>query len=123
MLPFAILGPNRTPHDDQPWCEHLAEELIHGLLDAPGLNVVARGASFALGPSPGLSSLRDDLAVSHAIEGSVRRTATGLRVNARLIEADEGRAIYWERFDCAADDDAIPEQIAAKFAHRVKQFV
>lgn len=124
VLPFAILGPNRTTHDDRPWCDHLAEEMIHGLLDVAGVNVVARGASFALGPSPGLASLRDELAVSHAIEGSVRRTPSGLRVNARLIEAGEGRAIYWERFDISVSDlDAMPEVVATRFIERVRDLL
>jgi DNA-binding SARP family transcriptional activator len=124
VLPFAILGPNRTPHDDLPWCDHLAEELIIALLGAGDVRVVARSASFALGPSPGLAALRGDLGVSHAIEGSVRRTTTGLRVNVRLIDVSLGTAVSWERFDCNATDlDAMPEQIAERFVERVRDLV
>jgi DNA-binding SARP family transcriptional activator len=124
VLPFAILGPNRVSSDDRPWCDELAEELITALLDVPTLRVVARSASFALGPSPGLAAMRDELAVSHAIEGSVRRTTTGLRVNLRLIDASQGRAVHWERFDCAHGEiDAMSEPIAARFAERVQALV
>src|SRR5262249_35148210 len=97
VLPFVILGPNRTPHDDLPWCEDVAEELIIALLGAGDVRVTARSASFALGPSPGLAALREQLGVSHAIEGSVRRTTTGLRVNLRLIDVSLGTAVGWER--------------------------
>jgi DNA-binding SARP family transcriptional activator len=122
VLPFAILGPNRMTHDDRPWCDELADEMITALLDVPDLHVVARSASFALGPNPGLAVLRDELAASHAIEGSVRRTPTGVRVNLRLIDAGEGRAIFWERFDCAASDaDAMPERIATQFSKRLQE--
>jgi len=120
VLPFAILGPNRTTESDRPWCDELADEMITALLEVPDLHVVARSASFALGPNPGLAALRGELAASHAIEGSVRRTPTGVRVNVRLIDASEGRAIVWERFDCAADEaDAMPERIAAQFTNRL----
>ena len=120
VLPFAILGPNRTTESDRPWCDELADEMITALLEVPDLHVVARSASFALGPNPGLAALRGELAASHAIEGSVRRTPTGVRVNVRLIDASEGRAIVWERFDCAANDaDAMPERIAAQFTSRL----
>ena len=124
VLPFVILGPNRTPHDDLPWCEDLAEELIIALLDDGDVRVTARSASFALGPSPGLAALREHLGVSHAIEGSVRRTTTGLRVNVRLIDVALGTAVSWERFDCnAAELDAMPERIAERFVQRVRELV
>jgi DNA-binding SARP family transcriptional activator len=121
VLPFAILGPNRTTDDDRPWCDELADEMITALLDVLDVHVVARSASFALGPNPGLAALRGELAATHAIEGSVRRTSTGFRVNLRLIDAAEGRAIFWERFDCTADDvNAMPEHIATQFTRRLQ---
>ena len=122
MLQLAILGPNRTAHDDRPWCDHLAEEMIVALLEI-GARVVARSASHALGPNPGLGSLRE-LGVSHAIEGSVRRTSTGLRVTVRLIDATEGVARAWERFDVSdADAESMPEEIAARFAERLQRIL
>jgi TolB-like protein len=122
VLPFVILGPNRTTHDDLPWCEDVAEELIIALLGAGDVRVTARSASLALGPSPGLTALREQLGVSYAIEGSVRRTTTGLRVNVRLIDVSLGTAVSWERFDCnAAELDAMPERIAERFVERVRE--
>jgi DNA-binding SARP family transcriptional activator len=118
VLPFALLGPSRTTHDDRPWCDEIADELITALLDVPQLEVVARSVSFALGPNPGLEALRSELAVSHAIEGSVRRTSTGFRVNIRLVDTSEGRAIFWERFDCVAGE---AEEIAARFCGRLRE--
>jgi DNA-binding SARP family transcriptional activator len=122
VLPFALLGPNRTAHDDRPWCDELADEMITALLDVPGLEVIARTASFALGANPGLVALRERLGVSHAIEGSVRRTPSGFRVHVRLIETTDGRAVLWERFDCESREiDSMAEQVATRFAGRLSE--
>jgi DNA-binding SARP family transcriptional activator len=120
VLPFSILGPNRLPYDDRPWCDHLAEELITALLELP-LRVVARSASFALGENPGLATLRGQLGVSHAIEGSIRRVDAGLRVNIRLVELTGGHAVCWERFDISnIAIDRAPEDLATRFATRIR---
>jgi DNA-binding SARP family transcriptional activator/TolB-like protein len=123
VLPLALLGPNRVPEDYHGWSEELAEEIICALLPVGDVRVLARTASFALGVDPGLTLLRDELGVSHAIEGSLRRTADGLRVTLRLIETAEGHAVSWERFDCAPEDVPAQERIAAQFAERVRATV
>lgn len=121
VLPLAHLGPNREPDDFHSWSEGLAEEIIHALLPVPDLRVLSRTASFALGIDPGLTILRNELGVSHAIEGSLRRTETGLRVTLRLIETTGGHALSWERFDCSlVDDQSLQEKIALQFAERVQ---
>ena len=124
VLPLALLGPNRTPHDDRSWSDGLAEEIISALLATPGFRVVARNASFALGPNPGLTLLRGELGVPFAIEGSMSRTASGLRATLRLIETVEGHALAWEKFHCEADDPhALQESIARSFAEKVREAV
>ncbi len=121
VLPLALLGPNRVSDDYHSWSSALAEEIICALLPMPDLRVVSRTASFALGIDPGLTILRNELGVSHAIEGSLRRTETGLRVTLRLIETTEGHALSWERFDCSAvESHSLQERIAVQFAERVQ---
>lgn len=123
VLQLALLGPNRSPDDFHSWSGELAEEIICALLPVPELRVMSRTASFALGVDPGLSLLRDELGVSHAIEGSLRKTADGLRVTLRLIETAEGHALSWQRFDCAPVDAPAQERIALQFAERVRTTV
>jgi DNA-binding SARP family transcriptional activator len=123
VLPLALLGPNRVPEDFHGWSEGLAEEIISALLPAQDVRVVSRTASFALGIDPGMTLLRNELGVSHAIEGSLRKTADGLRVTLRLIETAEGHAVSWERFDCDATDSPAQERIAVQFAERVRSVV
>jgi DNA-binding SARP family transcriptional activator len=123
VLPLALLGPNRAPEDYHGWSEELAEEIICALLPVADVRVLSRTASFALGVDPGLTHLRDELGASHAIEGSLRKTADGLRVTLRLIETAEGHAVSWERFDCVTEDAPAQERIAAQFAERVRATV
>ena len=124
VLPFAALGPNHADHDHAHWSDGLAEEMINALLGVPAMRVVARGASFALGPTPSLASLRQELRVSHAVEGSVRRIDSGVRVTVRLIEASEGHAVWWERFDCSFTESMkMQEHIAHRVAERVRDLV
>jgi TolB-like protein len=120
VLPFSVLGSNATSADvARDWGDGLAEEIIHSLLAVPTVSVLARTTSFALGSSPTLSALRE-LNVSHAVEGSVRRTPSGMRVTVRLLEADAGRAVWWDRVDFAHDDaHVMHEDIAARVATRL----
>ncbi|MEP6619282.1 MAG: BTAD domain-containing putative transcriptional regulator [bacterium] len=117
VLPFAIFGRRDDTMDERYWSDGLGEEILSALLEVPEMTVVARAAAFALGPTPSLAMLRE-LSVSHVVEGCVRRTETGLRVTVRLMEATEGRAVWWDRVDCGVDDGvATHEQIAARVAH------
>jgi TolB-like protein len=118
VLPLALLGPNRTSDDFHSWSGELAEEIICALLPVQELRVLSRTASFALGIDPCLTRLRDELGVSHAIEGSLRKTENGLRITLRLIQTADGHALSWERFDCTPVDGA--ERIARQFAERVR---
>jgi TolB-like protein len=121
VLPFAVLGARSSEHDDRHWCDDLAEEMLSALIEIPGWRVVARSASFALGPTPGLAALRDELTTSHAVEGSIRRTATGLRVNLRVIDVADGRAVSWDRIDCdSAEPHFAQAAIARSLADRVR---
>ena len=122
VLPFAALGPNRADHDHTHWYDGLAEEMINALLAVSSMRVVARSASFSLGPTPSLASLRQELRVSHAVEGSVRRIDSGVRVTVRLIETSDGHAVWWERFDCSLTESAtMQEHIAQRVAERVRE--
>jgi TolB-like protein len=123
VLPLALLGPNRVSEDFHSWSQELAEEIICALLPVSDVRVLSRTASFALGIDPGLTSLRNELGASHAIEGSLRKTERGLRVTLRLIQTADGHALSWERFDCTNEDAPAQERIAAEFAERVRSVV
>ena len=97
VLPFA----NMSSDPEQEFFAHgLAEDLITDLSKVPGLLVIARNSSFAYqGRSVDIRSIARDLGVRYIIEGSVRRAATRVRINAQLIDASNGSHIWADRFD------------------------
>jgi adenylate cyclase len=97
VLPFA----NMSSDPEQEFFAHgLAEDLITDLSKVQGLLVIARNSSFAYqGRSLDIRSIARDLGVRYLIEGSVRRAATRVRINAQLIDASSGSHIWADRFD------------------------
>lgn len=101
MLPFANFG----PADDRCFCDGLTEEIINGLARFPGLRVISRTSAFAAHSQGGdISAIGSRLGVTHAIEGSVRRSGDRIRVTAQLIEAGHQSHLWSERFDRALAD-------------------
>ena len=121
VLPFAHLGTEVDDDRQRRWRDGLAEEIIGELSRALPNQVLARTASFALGAAPGLTALRSEAAISHAIEGSVRNSASGIRVTARLVHVASGRSLWSERFECATHDDALAhDDVAVRVAECVR---
>lgn len=124
VLPFAHLGLESDDDHQRRWRDGLAEEMIGELSRVLPNQVLARTASFALGAAPGLTALRAESAITHAIEGSVRRSASGIRVTARLLHVRSGQSVWSERFECdLADGTSAHDDIAARVAERVRQSV
>ena len=94
----------------------LAEDLITDLSKVPGLLVIARNSSFAYqGRSVDIRSIARDLGVRYVIEGSVRRAATRVRINAQLIDASTGNHIWADRFDRdMADIFVVQDEVVGK---------
>src|SRR5262249_55231379 len=71
------------------------------LSKAPGLFVIARHSCFAFkNKSVDVRQIAQDLGVRYVLEGSARRAASRIRINAQLIDAREGGGHLWaERFD------------------------
>ncbi|HEU4691110.1 MAG TPA: winged helix-turn-helix domain-containing protein, partial [Vicinamibacterales bacterium] len=118
VLPFANFG----PADDRYFCDGLTEEIINGLARFPGLRVISRTSAFAAHSQGGdISAIGGRLGVTHAIEGSVRRSGDRIRVTAQLIEAGHQSHLWSERFDRAlADVFVIQDEIADAIARRLE---
>ena len=118
VLPFANFG---AP-DDRYFCDGLTEEIINGLTRFPGLRVISRTSAFAAHSQGGdISVIGRRLGVTHAIEGSVRRSGDRIRVTAQLIEAGRQSHLWSERFDRAlADVFVIQDEIADAIARRLE---
>jgi TolB-like protein len=97
ILPFINLGGD--PEQGY-FADGLAEDLITDLSKVPGLMVIARNSSFAhRGSEVDVPAVSRALGVRYVVEGSVRRAATRLRINAQLIDV-AGNVLLWaDRFD------------------------
>jgi len=111
VLPFSNLTPDAG---DDYFSDGLTEELIHLLTRIPRFRVVAwNSASQLRGREEDLAGIRQQLKVGTVLRGSVRRTATRIRVNAQLIDADTGAYLWSDAYDHGLIDVfAIQEEIA-----------
>jgi tetratricopeptide (TPR) repeat protein len=95
----------------------LTEDLITELSKAPGLFVIARHSCFAFKNKPvDIRRVARELGVRYVLEGSARRAASRIRINAQLIDAQEGGGHLWaERFDRdLADVFAVQDEVIAR---------
>jgi serine/threonine-protein kinase len=117
VLPFANMS---GAEEDDYLCEGLAEEIINVLTRIPGLRVIARTSSFAVGRMElDVREAGTRLDVGTILEGSVRRAGERGRVTAQLIDTGDGGHMWSERFDRELTDvfaleDEIAETIAAR---------
>jgi adenylate cyclase len=97
VLPFNNLS--RDP-DQEYFSDGLTEDLITDLSQLSGLFVTARHAVFPYKGQPATpQQVARDLGVRYVLEGSVRRAANRVRINAQLIDASTGFHLWAQRYD------------------------
>jgi TolB-like protein/Flp pilus assembly protein TadD len=102
VLPFVNLS---SDPNDEYLCDGLAEELIDGLTQTPGLRVVSRTSSFQLKGSNGdIRQVGARLRASHIVHGSLRRSQDRLRLTVQLSESHEGLQLWSQRYDANMKD-------------------
>ena len=114
VLPFTSLSADT---EQEFFADGLTEDLITELSKAPGLFVIARHSCFAFKNKPvDVRQVAQALGVRYILEGSARRAASRIRINAQLIDAREGGGHLWaERFDRdLADVFAVQDEVIAK---------
>lgn len=115
VLPFIDLSEAK----DQGWfSDGLTEEILNSLAHIKGLNVISRTSSFAFkNKNLRIQTIADSLGVNYIVEGSVRKSDTGLRITAQLIRAKDGFHIWSSTYDRNSKDIFIIQQeIASKIA-------
>ena len=114
VLPFKNAG---APGDDY-LADGVTEDLIDVLSMTRGLRVRPRGAVAHLrGTERDAREVGAELGVQVIVEGSVRKTATGIRVTARLVSTSDGFQIWAKRFERpAADVLAVNDEVASAIA-------
>jgi transcriptional activator of cad operon len=111
VLPFLDLTDEMN---QEPFADGMTEELIDKLSKIPGLRVPPPTSSFyfkgKLWPrSHGTSQvtiadIAKALGVAYVLDGSVRKSGARVRVDARLIRADNGYVVWSETYDRPFDD-------------------
>lgn len=119
VLPFKDMSPQ---HDQDYFCEGLAEELINALTQVRGLNVAARTSSFSFkGKEEDIRDIGNRLNVESVLEGSVQKAGDRLRVTAQLISVSDGYHLWAERFDRNMEDIfAVQDEIAMAVVDKLK---
>ena len=119
VLSFSDMSPEK---DQDYFCEGLAEELIDALAQLEGLRVVARTSAFQFrGKGHDLREVGEKLKVKTVLEGSVRKAGNRLRINAQLINTDDGYHLWSKRYDRDMDDVfAVQDEIARSVVEKLK---
>jgi class 3 adenylate cyclase/TolB-like protein/tetratricopeptide (TPR) repeat protein len=109
VLPFVNLSGD--PANDY-LGDGLAEELANRLARIPGLQVASRTSAFAFkGKDAGLREIADHLGVSYVVEGSVKRQAGRVRINAALVERSSGANRWSNSYESSGDFFTIEDDI------------
>jgi len=111
VLPFLDLTDEMS---QEPFADGMTEELIDKLSKIPGLRVPPPTSSFYFksklwprskgSPQITIADLAKALGVAYVLDGSVRKSGARLRVDARLIRADNGYVVWSESYDRPFDD-------------------
>jgi len=119
VLAFSDMSPQ---HDQDFFCEGIAEEIINALSKVQALRVASRTSSFAFkGKSEDISEIGRKLKVATVLEGSVRKAGDRLRVTAQLVNVADGYHLWSERFDRQLEDVfAIQDEIAGNIVKALR---
>jgi transcriptional activator of cad operon len=111
VLPFLDLTDKMN---QEPFADGMTEELIDKLSKIPGLRVPPPTASFYFKgqlwprshgtPQITIPEIAKKLGVAYVLDGSVRKSGARLRVDARLIRADNVYVVWSETYDRPFDD-------------------
>ncbi len=122
VLPFTNMS---SDPDGELFADGLTEDLITDLSRNAGLFVIARHSVFAYkGRAMDVRRISQELGVRYVLEGSARRVAGRVRINAQLIDAETGRHVWAERFDrdvesVFAVQDEVTDAIVGALAARL----
>jgi TolB-like protein/class 3 adenylate cyclase len=86
-------------------------------------SVVARNSAFAYkGKNIDIREIGKELGVRYALEGSVQRDQSRVRVNVQLIDAESGNHVWSDRFDRSSTDlFALQDEIVSQVGGQLKQ--
>jgi TolB-like protein/Tfp pilus assembly protein PilF len=115
VLPFENLSEQRE--DAAAFVDGVQDDILTKLARIADLKVISRTSVMEYRGKRNLRQIRNDLRVSHVLEGSVRRIGTRFRMNAQLIDTRTDAHVWVEQYDRDFNDlFAIQSEIAQKIA-------
>jgi len=113
VLPFVNMSGDP---EQEYFSDGITEDLITDISKISGLFVIARNSTFTYkGRSVDVRQIANDLGVRYVLEGSVRKAAGKVRINAQLIDSTTGTHLWAERYDGRLDDIfALQDEITGK---------
>jgi adenylate cyclase len=119
VLPFNNMS---ADPEQEYFSDGISEDIITDLSKVSGLFVIARNSSFAYkGRSPNISDVSRELGVRFVLEGSVRKAANRVRINAQLIDGPTGGHLWAERFDRDLTDIfAVQDEVTQEIVKALK---
>ncbi|HXZ14673.1 MAG TPA: adenylate/guanylate cyclase domain-containing protein [Roseiarcus sp.] len=119
VLPFANLSGD--PAQDY-LADALTDELTTRIARSPYTFVIARNTASTYKNKPvDAKAVGKDLGVRYVLEGSVQPSASQVRVNVQLIDADSGAHLWAEQFDTPrADVLQMQDEIVTRLAHTLQ---
>ncbi len=97
VLPFVDMSASR---DQAHFAEGLSEEILNLLAQTDDLRVIARTSSFSFkDQNADIHTIAQRLAVTHVLEGSVRKSGERVRITAQLIDGATSAHVWSDTFD------------------------
>jgi TolB-like protein/Tfp pilus assembly protein PilF len=124
VLPFTNLAGDSA---QDYFADAIPHDIISGLSRHRWLTVLGRNATFGYrGPAPDLERLQRELGASYAVQGSVRRAGTRIRVSAELIDLENMNACWTDRYDRDLEQvfevqDEITDMLVARLEPEIGQ--
>ena len=119
VLPFQNMSGDP---EQEYFSDGISEDITTDLSKISSLGVVARNTAFTFkGQSVDVAELARKLGVSHVLEGSVRKAGGRVRINAQLIDGENGEHLWAERYDRDLEDIfAIQDEISKAIVSALK---
>ncbi len=113
VLPFVNMSGDP---EQEYFADGITEDIIISMSKASNLFVIARNSVFTYKGNPAkVQDVGRDLGVRYVLEGSVRKAGGRVRVTAQLVDAENGRQLWAERFDRDLDDIfALQDELSLK---------
>jgi len=115
VLPFTNLSSDR---EQQYFADGITEDLTTDLSRIENMFVISRNTAFTYqGKRIDTRQIGHELGVRYVMEGSVRRSGNGVRINAQLIDAESDAHLWAERFDGDSGDlFALQDEVTSRLA-------